>query len=147
MQQADFIPPPDSSGRVQFAWLNRFRKERRAMEIFLVNGHRVAGRIRSFDQRAILLETPNGESILVFHEVVSTVQPVSRGAKRRPAPRQGAASRGPGDRAPERRRLPQEPPDYDDDDMPAARPAPPERKPVTIVRRTSRRIVRDDNTP
>src|SRR5690606_39479202 len=64
-----------SSDRVQFAWLNGFRRERRPMEVFLVNGHRIAGRIRSFDQRAILLEGPGGDDILLLHHVISTIQP------------------------------------------------------------------------
>ncbi|MBE0591931.1 MAG: RNA chaperone Hfq, partial [Gemmatimonadales bacterium] len=54
-------PAGKGSDRVQFAWLNGFRRERRPMEVFLVNGHRIAGRIRSFDQRAILLEGPGGD--------------------------------------------------------------------------------------
>lgn len=121
------------------------------MEVFLVNGHRVAGRIRSFDQRCILLETVTGDQILVMHEMVSTVQPVARGARAgggKGPPRRGAEGstrewtpRRPvgQDREPRR----SEPGDEAPYPEPQARP-PAERKPVTIVRRAPKRIVRDD---
>lgn len=127
-----------STDRVQFAWLNGFRRERRPMEVFLVNGHRITGRIRSFDQRAILLEAPGGDVILLLHHVISTIQP-SRG-------RRGGGGRGSSESRPRsapppeaRRHQPQRMPADD----PYERPAAPKKPTVTIIRK-HRRIVRDE---
>lgn len=133
-----------SSDRVQFAWLNGFRRERRPMEVFLVNGHRIAGRIRSFDQRAILLEGPGGDDILLLHHVISTIQP-ARGRGGRPGGG-GGGGKPRGDGPPRARPAPRQPHggEAEPDDSIDRAPEPPRKPAVTIVRRTHRRIVRDD---
>ncbi len=54
------------------------------LEVFLVNGQRLVGRIRSFDRFSMLLDMPAG-GCFVFHHTVSTVQPAGKGSTRRPA--------------------------------------------------------------
>lgn len=79
------------SGPIQFTTLNRWRRERAMLEVFLVNGQRLVGRIRSFDRFSMLLDMPQG-GCFVFHHTVSTVQPAGKGTRRpaRPgAPREG----------------------------------------------------------
>lgn len=138
-------PPGKSSDRVQFAWLNGFRRERRPMEVFLVNGHRIAGRIRSFDQRAILLEGPGGDDILLLHHVISTIQP-ARGRGGGGGGRSGGARppRGNSDSRPARPPMARQPYGGEAEDEPVDRiPAPAPKPTVTIVRK-HRRIVRDE---
>ena len=72
-----------SSGPIQFITLNRWRRERSMLEVFLVNGQRLVGRIRSFDRFSMLLDMPQG-GCFVFHHTVSTVQPAGKGSTRRP---------------------------------------------------------------
>ncbi len=61
------------------------------LEVFLVNGQRLVGRIRSFDRFSMLLDMPQG-GCFVFHHTVSTVQPAGKGTRRpaRGGPREGA---------------------------------------------------------
>lgn len=54
------------------------------LEVFLVNGQRLVGRIRSFDRFSMLLDMPAG-GCFVFHHTVSTVQPAGKGNTRRTA--------------------------------------------------------------
>lgn len=75
---------PKASGPVQFTTLNRWRRERSMLEVFLVNGQRLVGRIRSFDRFSMLLDMPQG-GCFVFHHTVSTVQPAGKSNTRRPA--------------------------------------------------------------
>ena len=135
-------PVGKGSDRVQFAWLNGFRRERRPMEVFLVNGHRIAGRIRSFDQRAILLEGPGGDDILLLHHVISTIQPArGRGGGGRsggPRPRGDSAPR------PARPAFSRQPHGGEADDEPVDRTPAPSRKPTVTIVRKHRRIVRDE---
>lgn len=53
------------------------------LEVFLVNGQRLVGRIRSFDRFSMLLDMPQG-GCFVFHHTVSTVQPAGKGTRRPP---------------------------------------------------------------
>lgn len=45
--------------------------------VFLVNGIKLVGRLRQFDQFTVLLEN-NGEQLLVFKHAISTVIPTTR---------------------------------------------------------------------
>lgn len=45
--------------------------------VFLVNGIKLVGRLRQFDQFTVLLEN-NGEQLLVFKHAISTVIPTMR---------------------------------------------------------------------
>ncbi len=146
-------PAGKGSDRVQFAWLNGFRRERRPMEVFLVNGHRIAGRIRSFDQRAILLEGPGGDDILLLHHVISTIQPArgrgGGGGGRNGGPRSGGAGggrppRGDSDSRPPRPSAARQPYGGEAEDEPVDRTPAPAKKPTVTIVRKHRRIVRDE---
>lgn len=134
----------------QFAFLNSMRRERTLLDVYLVNGTRLRGRIRSFDQYSMIIETGQGDAFLYHHTVSSVGKAQSHqrsGARRPPA---GAGS-GAGHHAPAHHSAPHHPaphhpaphdggepyPSYEQ-----RRPAPrtsPADVPV-VVRKPSRRI-------
>jgi RNA chaperone Hfq len=144
-------PPVDPKSR-QFLQLNRFRRERTMVHVYLLSGTRFTGRIRSFDVHTLLLETQHGEMVIYGH-AMSTIEPAVGVRGRRPGgpPRrddQGGPPRREGgrrdadgepfDRHDTPRRLP-----ADSGDPDVGLPAPPaDPRPaaptVTIVRRRSR---------
>jgi host factor-I protein len=93
-------------------FMNAARKERKRVEICLVNGIRLTGCIESFDQYLVMLRTPVGLQG-IYKRAISTIQ-LDTGT--RPAPRAGRPShgehttRGPhGSREPREHREPREP--------------------------------------
>ena len=92
--------------------MNAARKERKRVDIYLVNGIRLTGCIESFDQYLVMLRTPVGLQG-IYKRAISTIQ-LDTGT--RPAPRAGRPShgehttRGPhGSREPREHREPREP--------------------------------------
>lgn len=63
----------DQTQTLQNQFLNRLRKERVPVSLFLVNGIRLAGHIQSFDQYSIRLHGTPPQ--LVLKRVVATVVP------------------------------------------------------------------------
>ncbi len=57
---------------IQDAFLNTLRRERDAVTIYLINGAKLSGRIKSFDKFSLLLETGAQEQ-LIFKHAVSTI--------------------------------------------------------------------------
>jgi host factor-I protein len=57
---------------LQNDFFNRARKEHRTVTIFLTNGKRLNGRIKSFDKFTLLLDGPHGE-LMLFKHAISTV--------------------------------------------------------------------------
>ncbi len=57
---------------LQNDFFNRARKEHRSVTIFLTNGKRLSGRIKSFDKFTLLLDGPHGE-LMLFKHAISTV--------------------------------------------------------------------------
>ena len=149
-------PPVDPKSR-QFLQLNRFRRERTLIHVYLLSGTRFTGRIRSFDVHTLLLETQHGEMVIYGH-AVSTIEPATtvRGRRAGPgAPRRegggfrrdggGAPRRDTGDRpwsAP-RDAAPGFDPELDGDVVLPSEPRPPVTPTVTIVRRRSRLLPRE----
>ncbi len=93
-------------------FMNAARKERKRVEIYLVNGIRLTGCIESFDQYLVMLRTPVGLQG-IYKRAISTIQ-LDTGT--RPAPRTGRpahgehTTRGPhGSREPRDHREPREP--------------------------------------
>ncbi len=77
----------DSPGKnQQFAFLNSMRRERILLDVYLVNGTRLRGRIRSFDQYSMVIETGQGDAFLYHHTVssVGRAQANQRPGARRP---------------------------------------------------------------
>ena len=75
---------PVRSENAQFTMLNRLRREHTRVDVYLVIGTRLQGRIQSFDGRSLLLRTSSGE-LLLYHHAISSVQP-SAGRPRPHAP-------------------------------------------------------------
>ncbi len=83
----------DSPGKnQQFAFLNSMRRERILLDVYLVNGTRLRGRIRSFDQYSMVIETGQGDAFLYHHTVssVGRAQANQRPGARRPGGAPGA---------------------------------------------------------
>ncbi|WP_082055331.1 RNA chaperone Hfq [Cupriavidus basilensis] len=54
-------------------FLNSARKERKRVEVYLVNGIKLTGSIASFDQYVVMLSGPGGMQI-VYKRAISTIQ-------------------------------------------------------------------------
>ena len=57
---------------IQNDFLNNARKENAGVQIFLTNGKKLNGRIKSFDRFTIVLEHQNKEQI-IFKHAISTI--------------------------------------------------------------------------
>ncbi|GEN44999.1 host factor-I protein [Alkalibacillus filiformis] len=64
-----------NSTNVQDAYLNKLRKEKVQLTVFLTNGFQLRGIIKSFDNFTILIET-EGRQQLIFKHAISTFAPV-----------------------------------------------------------------------
>lgn len=73
---SDGKPAPQN---IQDAFLNTVRREKTTVVIYLLNGAKLTGRIRSFDKFSILLEAGSNEQ-LVFKHAISTVSLPRRGS-------------------------------------------------------------------
>ena len=83
------------SRNLQNDFFNTVRKERTTLTVFLGNGKRLTGRLKSFDRFTLLLESPQGEQI-VFKHAISTVSTSARIAEQADEPlRNEAAVAGP----------------------------------------------------
>jgi len=63
--------------RLQEAFLNTARKRRVKVTIYLINGVRLQGRIRSFDLYTILMEHGRQQT-LVYKHAITTIIPAER---------------------------------------------------------------------
>jgi len=79
------------SRNLQNEFFNEARKARSVVTVFLSNGKKLTGRIKSFDKFTVLIENHQGE-LIIFKHAVSTIttsrwSPDSGGeADRRPGP-------------------------------------------------------------
>ena len=62
---------------IQDAFLNTVRREKDTVTIYLMNGAKLTGRIRSFDKYSVLLESASQEQ-LIFKHAISTIQHARR---------------------------------------------------------------------
>ena len=62
---------------IQDAFLNTVRREKDLVTIYLMNGAKLSGRIRSFDKFSVLLESGAQEQ-LIFKHAISTIQHTRR---------------------------------------------------------------------
>jgi host factor-I protein len=62
------------STSIQDNFFNQIRKDRAFVTIFLVNGIKLTGKIRSFDKFTVILENKNQEQ-MIFKHAISTVSP------------------------------------------------------------------------
>lgn len=63
--------------RLQEAFLNTARKRRVKVTVYLINGVRLQGRIRSFDLYTILMEDGRQQT-LVYKHAITTIIPAER---------------------------------------------------------------------
>jgi host factor-I protein len=71
---SDGKPAPQN---IQDAFLNTVRREKTTVTIYLLNGAKLLGRIRSFDKFSVLLESGSQEQ-LVFKHAISTISQAKR---------------------------------------------------------------------
>jgi host factor-I protein len=57
---------------IQDAFLNTVRREKTPVIVYLLNGAKLTGRIRSFDKFSVLLESGSQEQ-LIFKHAISTI--------------------------------------------------------------------------
>ncbi|MDH3627017.1 MAG: RNA chaperone Hfq [Acidobacteriota bacterium] len=79
------------SRNLQNDFFNAARKARSVVTVFLSNGKKLTGRVKSFDKFTVLLEGHQGE-LLVFKHAVSTVSPNSAAGRSEAAARPAAAT-------------------------------------------------------
>lgn len=60
---------------IQDQYLNTLRKEKTALTVFLTNGFQLRGRIKSFDNFTVLLDS-DGKEQLIYKHAISTFVPV-----------------------------------------------------------------------
>ncbi|MEO8434844.1 MAG: RNA chaperone Hfq [Pyrinomonadaceae bacterium] len=70
----DSKPAPQN---IQDAFLNLARRERSTVTIYLVNGAKLLGRIKSFDKFSLMLESASQEQ-LIFKHAISTISHARR---------------------------------------------------------------------
>ena len=69
---------------IQDAFLNTVRREKTGVIIYLLNGAKLTGRIRSFDKFSVLLETGSQEQ-LIFKHAISTISQTRKSADLHPS--------------------------------------------------------------
>lgn len=62
---------------IQDGFLNLARREKATVTIYLVNGAKLLGRIKSFDKFSLLLETGSQDQ-LIFKHAISTISQARR---------------------------------------------------------------------
>jgi host factor-I protein len=71
---SDGKPAPQN---IQDAFLNTVRRDKVTVTVYLVNGAKLLGKIRSFDKFSILLESGSQEQ-LIFKHAISTISLTKR---------------------------------------------------------------------
>ena len=66
---AEVKSPPQN---IQDAFLNTVRRDKTTVTVYLLNGAKLLGRIRSFDKFSVLLESGPQEQ-LIFKHAISTI--------------------------------------------------------------------------
>ena len=66
-----------SPQNIQDAFLNTVRREKDAVTIYLMNGAKLTGRIKSFDKFSVLLES-GAQELLIFKHAISTISHARR---------------------------------------------------------------------
>ena len=59
---------------IQDAFLNTVRREKTPVIVYLLNGAKLTGRIRSFDKFSVLLESGSQEQLIFKHAISTTSQ-------------------------------------------------------------------------
>lgn len=93
---SDGKPAPQN---IQDAFLNTVRRDKATVTVYLVNGAKLLGKIRSFDKFSVLLESGAQEQ-LIFKHAISTISLAKRfsGELRNATEAQEAITESPGSR-------------------------------------------------
>ncbi len=70
----DGKPAPQN---IQDAFLNTVRREKTPVTVYLLNGAKLLGKIRSFDKFSVLLESGSQDQ-LIFKHAISTISQAKR---------------------------------------------------------------------
>ena len=62
----------ETAVNIQNSFFNQARKDRAKVVVYLANGTKLVGRIKSFDKFTVILESGNGEQ-MIFKHAISTV--------------------------------------------------------------------------
>jgi len=65
---------------LQSDFFNAMRKDKSLVTVYLGNGKRLTGRLKSFDKFTLLLEGPHGDQ-MIFKHAISTVSAAAKGAE------------------------------------------------------------------
>ena len=71
---SDGKPAPQN---IQDAFLNTVRRDKSTVTVYLVNGAKLLGKIRSFDKFSVLVESGSQEQ-LIFKHAISTISLAKR---------------------------------------------------------------------
>ncbi|CAN7386968.1 RNA chaperone Hfq [Trinickia sp. LjRoot230] len=129
--------PNPAESHPQNDFMNAARKERKRVEIYLVNGIRLTGCIESFDQYLVMLRTPVGLQG-IYKRAISTIQ-LDTGTRPGPrGPRTGGYGERHGSGGPRESREPREPREAHSNHSTHVTPGTSERSsdgPVVVTRR------------
>ena len=76
---------------IQDAFLNTVSREKTTVIMYLLNGAKLTGRIRSFDKFSVLLESGSQEQLIFKHAISTISQSRESPEKYIPLPQRGAA--------------------------------------------------------
>ena len=88
------VDTKSSPQNIQDAFLNTARREKDTVTIYLMNGAKLTGRIKSFDKYSVLLESGSQEQ-LIFKHAISTIAHSRRPTGEFPRPSQPAEHSSP----------------------------------------------------
>jgi host factor-I protein len=92
------VDTKSSPQNIQDAFLNTVRREKDTVTIYLMNGAKLTGRIRSFDKFSVLLES-GPQDQLIFKHAISTIQHARRPFSDHRPPHGAEHTTDPGDQA------------------------------------------------
>lgn len=72
MTKDDHAMTKNQSSNIQDSFFNQIRKDRSFATIYLVNGIKLTGKIKSFDKFTVILENKNQEQ-MIFKHAISTI--------------------------------------------------------------------------
>jgi host factor-I protein len=73
---------------IQDAFLNTVRREKDTVTIYLMNGAKLSGRIKSFDKFSVLLESGAQEQLIFKHAISTILHARRQTGEHRPPPPQ-----------------------------------------------------------
>src|SRR5437016_13038612 len=76
-----FVDSKPAPQNIQDGFLNLARREKATVTIYLVNGAKLLGRIKSFDKFSLIMETGPQEQ-LIFKHAISTISQAKRSSGR-----------------------------------------------------------------